>query len=102
MMKQVKRNFREESIIHFILAIIGLLSLSVSPQFAWGFIIGGIISKENINLQTKEGWLLLAVIMSVMILVLFILLEKIAIVGYISSTVSYFLLRLIFNNYQNK
>lgn len=101
-MRQVKNSFKMESVIRLILAMIGLLSFSLSPQFAWGFIVGGLISKENINLRTKEGWFLLTVITSMMILVLFILLESLAIVGYLSSTVSYFLLRIVFNNYQNK
>ena len=101
-MRQVKNSFKMESVIRLILAIVGLLSFSLSSQFAWGFILGGIISKEHINLRTKEGWILLALIMSMMILVLFILLEQIAVVGYVSSTISYFFLRMIFNNYQNK
>ncbi len=101
-MRQVKNSFKMESAIRLILAIVGLLSFSLSSQFAWGFILGGIVSKENINLRTKEGWFLLTLIMSMMILVLFILLEPIAIIGYISSTISYFFLRMIFNNYQNK
>lgn len=101
-MRQVKNSFKTESVIRLILAMIGLLSFSLSSQFAWGFILGGIISKENINLRTKEGWFLLTLIMSMMILVLFILLEYLAIIGYISSTVSYFFLRILFNNYQNK
>lgn len=101
-MRQVKNSFKTESIIRLILALIGLLSFSLSSQFAWGFILGGIVSKEHINLRTKEGWFLLALIMSVMILVLFVLFESTAIIGYVSSTVSYFFLRLLFNNYQNK
>lgn len=101
-MKQMNRNFKNESMIRFILAIIGILSFSFSVSFGWGFILGGIISKESISLKTKEGWMLLALITGVMILVIYFLLELPAILGYILSTISYFILRELFTHYQNK
>lgn len=101
-MRQIKRNFKTESIIRLILAVIGIISFSFSPRFAWGFIVSGIISKETIDLTTKEGWYLLSLIVGVMILVLYFLLDTMAIVGFIVSTISYFVLRKIFNNYQNQ
>lgn len=101
-MKQVNRNFKNESIIRMILAIIGILSFSLSSNFGWGFIIGGVISKESIDLKTKEGLILLAIITSVMVAVIYFLLEFPAIYGYILSTISYFILRKLFNYYQKK
>lgn len=101
-MRQVKKNFKTESIIRLILALIGIISFSFSPQFAWGFIISGIISKENIDLKTKEGWYLLTLIVGVMLLVLYFLLDTMAIIGFIVSTLSYFLLRQLFRKYQNE
>lgn len=100
-MRQVKKNFKTESIIRFILALLGIISFSFSPQFAWGFIISGIISKENIDLKTKEGKYLLVLIVGVMMFVLYFLLNTMAVIGFIVSTISYFLLRQIFNKYQN-
>lgn len=100
-MRQVNKNFRTESIIRIILAIIGILSFSFSSQFGWGFILGGIISKENINLKIKEGWLLLSFILVTMMIVLYFLLDVKAVLGYIVSTISYFFLRKVFNLYQN-
>lgn len=101
-MKQVKSNFKKESIIRLILAITGILSFSFSISFGWGFILGGIISKESIDLRTKEGLSLLFFITGIMILVIYFLLELPAVFGYILSTISYFILRKLFNLYQNK
>ncbi len=102
MMKQINRNFKNESIIRMILAIIGILSFSFSTSFGWGFILGGIISKESIDLKTKEGLTLLAIITGIMILVIYFLLELPAVFGYILSTISYFVLRKLINSYQKK
>lgn len=71
-------------------------------SFGWGFILGGVISKESIDLEAREGFILLAFIMGVMILVLYFLLELPTIYGYILSTISYFILRKLFNYYQKK
>lgn len=101
-MKQINKNFKNESIIRFILAIIGILSFSFSVSFGWGFILAGIISKENIDLKTKDGVILLALITGVMVLAIYLLLELPAIFGYILSTISYFILRGILNAYQKK
>lgn len=101
-MKQINKNFKNESIIRSILAIIGILSFSFSVSFGWGVILGGIISKESINLKTKEGITLLAIITGIMVLVIYFLLELPAVFGYILSTISYFILRKLFNYYQKK
>lgn len=101
-MRQVKRNFQTESIIRIILVLAGLISFALSSRFAWGFLLGGLISKENIDLKTKEGWFLLALLMGIIVLAFSILLDWMATIGYIVSTVSYFLLRMLINNYQNK
>lgn len=101
-MRQVNKNFKNESIIRTILAIIGILSFAFSTQFGWGFIISGIVSKESIDLKTKEGLTLLFVTSGVMIFVLYYLLTLPAVLGYIASTISYFILRELFNRYKNK
>lgn len=99
-MRQINRNFKNESLIRLILAIIGILSFGFSVSFGWGFILGGIISKESIDLRTKEGTLLLAAITTVMVLVIYLLLDRQAIFGYLLSTISYFILRKLINLYQ--
>lgn len=101
-MKQINSNYKNESVIRLILAIIGILSFSFSISFGWGFILGGVISKENIDLRTKEGLTLLALITGIMIVVIYLLLELPAVFGYILSTMSYFILRKLFNYYQKK
>lgn len=101
-MRQVNKMMKHESIIRSILAIIGILCFSFSMSFGWGFILGGIVFKENINLRTKEGWGLLALTSGVMLLAIYLLLETPAIYGYILSTISYFLLREIFNYFNKK
>ncbi|HLR88733.1 MAG TPA: hypothetical protein VK042_03310 [Atopostipes sp.] len=101
-MRQVNKIMKHESIIRSLLAIIGILCFSFSMSFGWGFILGGIVFKENINLRTKEGWGLLALTSGVMLLAIYLLLETPAIYGYILSTISYFLLREIFNYFNKK
>ncbi|MEY8293088.1 hypothetical protein AAK882_10680 [Carnobacteriaceae bacterium 52-44] len=101
-MRQVNKIMKHESIIRSLLAIIGILCFSYSMSFGWGFILGGIVFKENINLRTKEGWGLLALTSGVMLLAIYLLLETPAIYGYILSTISYFLLREIFNYFNKK
>lgn len=101
-MRQVNRNFKQESIIRLILAMIGIISISFSVNFGWGFILGGVVSKESISLKTKEGIILLAFITVIMVLALYFLLELPAILGYILSTISYFILRKLLSLYQNK
>ncbi|MDN6195751.1 MAG: hypothetical protein L0I93_04605 [Atopostipes suicloacalis] len=100
-MRQVKQNFKMESFIRIILAIVGILTFIFSAPFAWGFILAGIISKENIHLETKEGWILLLLITGVMSLALYFLLDNIAILGFISSTISYFLIRKLLSYTKN-
>lgn len=101
-MRQINQNFKNESMIRLILAIIGILTFSFSVSFGWGFILGGVISKESIDLKTKEGFALLAFITTIMVVVIYLLLELPAVFGYILSTFSYFILRALFNRYQNK
>lgn len=101
-MKEINKRFKNESIIRTLLAVIGILTFSFSTSFGWGFIIGGIVLKENINLRTKEGWILLALTSGVMILAIYFLLELPAVFGYVVSTISYFILRELFNHFQNK
>lgn len=93
---------KHESIVRIVLAIIGILSFNFSMSFGWGFILGGIVFKENINLRTKEGWGLLALTSGVMLLAIYFLLETPAIYGYILSTISYFLLHEILNYFNKK
>lgn len=101
-MKQVNKIMKHESIVRIVLAIIGILSFNFSMSFGWGFILGGIVFKENINLRTKEGWGLLALTSGVMLLAIYFLLETPAIYGYILSTISYFLLHEILNYFNKK
>lgn len=101
-MQQITRKFKNESILRFILAIIGIISFNFSISFGWGFILGGIISKEHINLKTREGIFLLTLIVSVMIGVIYFLLSTPAVFGYLLSTIIYFILRSLLNFYQNK
>ena len=100
-MRQIKQNFKRESFIRLILALIGILSFAFSFSFAWGFILAGIVSKENIHLKTKEGWTLLALTTGIMLVALYLLIDKIAVLSYLLSTIAYFLLRELFNHYQN-
>ena len=92
-MRRINKHFKIEGIIRAIIAILGILCFTFSTSFGWGFILGGIVSKENISLKTKEGWSLLAIIMTVMLLAIYFLLKTPAIYGYIASTVFYFILR---------
>lgn len=101
-MRQINKKLKHEGIIRSILAIVGILSLSVSASFGWGFILGGIVFKENIDLRKKEGWLLLALTTGVMLVAIYLLLDVPSVYGYITSTVSYFILREIFNHFTKK
>lgn len=96
-MKEINQRFKSESIIRAIIAIVGILCFTISTSFGWGFILGGLISKENIHLKTKEGWGLLALIVGVMLIAIYLLLDLPAIYGYIASTVFYFILRDVIN-----
>lgn len=93
---------KRENTIRTILAIIGILCFQFSMSFGWGFILGGILSKESITLRTKEGWGLLALTSSVMLLALYFLLDIPAMYGFIASTILYFLFRELFNYLQKK
>lgn len=92
-MKEINKRFKTESTIRAIIAILGIICFTISTSFGWGFILGGLISKENISLKTKEGWGLLALIVGVMLIAIYFLLDTPAIYGYIASTVFYFILR---------
>jgi hypothetical protein len=92
-LKEINKRFKTESIIRIIIAIVGILTFTISTSFGWGFILGGLISKENISLRTKEGWGLLALIVIVMLVALYFLLDITAIYGYLASTIFYFILR---------
>lgn len=63
-----------------------------------GFVLGALISKESIDLKTKEGWGLLTLIVSVMLITIYLLLSVDAIFGYLASTVLYFIVRAIVYN----
>lgn len=101
MLQRIGKNIKTESLIQAIVAIIGILCFTISSSFGWGFILGGVISKENISLKTKEGWGLLALIVAVMIVALYFLLEPPAIYGYIASTIFYFILRDLIHYFQS-
>lgn len=92
-MEKVTNAFKTESIIRSIIAIIGILTFTVSSDFGWGFVLGALISKESIDLKTKEGWGLLTLIVSVMLIAIYLLLSVDAIFGYLASTVLYFIVR---------
>lgn len=100
-MQKLTQSFKTESVIRAIIAILGILTFNISTGFGWGFILGALISKENIDLKTKEGWGLLTLITGVMVLALYFLLDTQAIYGYIVSTISYLILRGIFYYFQN-
>lgn len=100
--RQAHKQSQQDSIIRMILAILGLLSFLFSKSFGWGFILGAIVLKEYINLKNKKGWLLLLITSVAMILVIYFILEPLAILGYIVATILYFFLREAFTYYQNK
>lgn len=93
LLKNTNNNFKLETIIRVIIAVIGILTFNISTDFGWGFILGGIISKEGIDLKIKEGWGLLALITGIMLIAIYFLLEVPAVYGYITSTIFYFILR---------
>jgi len=101
-LRQIHKKIKHEGIIRSILAIVGILSFTLSTSFGWGLILGGIIFKENINLRKKEGWLLLALTTGVMLIAIYFLLDILSVYGYIASTISYFILREILNQFSNK
>lgn len=97
MLGKINNRFKTESIIRAIIAILGILCFTVSASFGWGFILGGLVSKENISLKSQEGWGLLVLIVVVMLVAIYFLLDTPAIYGYVASTVFYFILRDIIN-----
>lgn len=104
-MDNLNQQFKTESIMRAIIAIIGIVTFSFSTSFGWGFILGAVISKDGISLNEKEGWGLLAVITGVMLVAIYFLLDTPAIYGYIASTVFYFVLKdilLFFDKRKNK
>ena len=101
-MQKLTQIFKTESIIRSIIAILGILTFNISSSFGWGLILGALISKENLDLKTKEGWGLLTLITAVMIVALYFLLDVQAIYGYIASTIIYFILRGIFDSFKTK
>ena len=101
-MQKRTRSFKTESIIRTIIAIIGILTFNFSADFGWGFILGALISKERIQLNTKEGLGLLALILVVMIAAIYFLIGKEAVFGYIVSTIVYYILKFIIRFIQNK
>ncbi len=101
-MQKISNAFKTESIIRAIIAIIGILTFTISADFGWGFVLGALISKDSINLKTKEGWGLLALIVSVMLIAIYLLLSVDAIYGYLASTVLYFIIRGLLNTLNNK
>lgn len=98
--RQVNQRFRNETIIRSLIAVIGVLCFNFSSSFGWGFILGGVISKEAIDLRTKQGWGLLALVVGAMLIVIYLMLETPAIYGYLASTVTYFIMRGLFNHFQ--
>lgn len=101
-MKKISNAFKMEGIIRSIIAIIGILTFTISADFGWGFVLGALISKDNIDLKTKEGWGLLTLIVGVMLIAIYFLLSIEAIYGYLASTVLYFLIRGILTTSNNK
>lgn len=101
-MQKISNAFKTESIIRAVIAIIGILTFTISADFGWGFVLGALISKDSINLKTKEGWGLLALIVSVMLIAIYLLLSVDAIYGYLASTVLYFIIRGLLNTLNNK
>ena len=101
-MQKINNAFKTESIIRSIIAIIGIITFTISADFGWGFVIGALISKDNINLKTKEGWTLLALIVGVMLIAIYFLLSIEAIFGYLASTVLYFIIRGILTSLNKK
>lgn len=101
-MQKINNAFKTESIIRSIIAIIGILTFTISADFGWGFVLGALISKDNINLKTKEGWALLILIVGVMLIAIYFLLSTEAILGYLASTVLYFVIRGILTSLNKK
>ena len=101
-MRRINKRIQNENILRLIILILGAILLLFSIDFGWGFILGGIISKENINLNDKTSWQLLILITTVMSLVIYILLDISAIYGYLLSTFLYFIIRISLEKYQKK
>lgn len=101
-LKDITQRFKTESIIRAIIAIVGILCFAISTHFGWGFILGGLISKESISLRTKASWGLLALIVGVMLVAIYFLLETPAIYGYLASTIFYFILRDVIHYIRKK
>ena len=97
-MHKVTNAFKTQSFIRSIIAIIGILTFTISSDYGLGFVLGALISKESIDLKTKEGWGLLTLIVSVMLITIYLLLSVDAIFGYLASTVLYFIVRAIVYN----
>lgn len=95
-MDKLNQQFKTESIIRAIIAVIGIITFSFSTSFGWGFILGAVISKDGISLNEKEGWGILAIISGIMLVAIYFLLDTPAIYGYIVSTVFYFILKDVF------
>lgn len=102
MLERFSKSFKTEGMIRAIIAIVGILCFAISNSFGWGFILGGIVSKENISLKTKDGWTMLAIIVGIMLIAIYFLLDTPAIYGYIASTVFYFILRDLILYFQKK
>ena len=101
-MQKINNAFKTESIIRSIIAIIGILTFTISADFGWGFVLGALISKDNINLKTKEGWALLILIVGLILIAIYFLLSTEAILGYLASTVLYFVIRGILTSLNKK
>lgn len=100
-MNKINQTFKTESIIRAIIAVIGILTFNISTSFGWGFILGALISKEQIQLNSKEGLKVLALITGIMSVALYFLIDLNAIYGYIASTIIYFIVRFILQKYIN-
>lgn len=100
-MNKINQTFKTESIIRAIIAVIGILTFNISTSFGWGFILGALISKEQIQLNSKEGLKVLALITGIMSVSLYFLIDLNAIYGYIASTIIYFIVRFILQKYIN-
>ena len=100
-MSKINQTFKTESILRAIIAILGILTFNISTNFGWGFILGELISKEQIRLNSKEGLGLLALITGVMIVALYFLIDVNAVYGYVCSTIVYFIIRFIIQKYIN-
>lgn len=94
LMSEIKKY---EYALKFLFVIVGLLLFYKSYDFGWGFIIAGIVSKENIywGMQDKgHSMIILAlIVLFVPAIAIYFLISPLSAGGYLLATLLYFAIR---------